>query len=66
MGSIQVTLRRQRTVEEKIVTTVSASSPEDAAAACQHLVEGSVIDWKFARTVETSEPSVEMKEVNPK
>lgn len=57
----RVTLRRKRTIEEKITTTVSASDPADALAAAQHLANGNCLDWKYDKTLETSEVTKEVK-----
>lgn len=64
--SHKVTLTRQRVVEETAETEVSASNPADAVAVCNHLVEGHKVPWKYSRTIETTEPSVAVKEVKSK
>ncbi len=64
--SHKVTMIRNRTVEEKIVTIVSASDPRDAIAACQHLVDNHSLDWRYNKTLETGESSVKVEEVKSK
>lgn len=61
--SQKVTITRQRTIEEKAEATVEAADPADAVAAAKHLVSGNCIGWRYHRTIETSDESVEVKEV---
>lgn len=62
----RVTLRRKRTIEEKIVTTVSAASEGDALAVAQHLVDGQKLDWQYDKTLERGEVSQEARELKSK
>lgn len=57
----RVTLRRKRIIEEKISTTISASSEDDALAAASHLIDGNKLDWKYDKTLETGEVVKEVK-----
>lgn len=64
--SKKVVVTRKRVIEEKAETTVSASDPADASAAALHLIDGQKLPWKYNRTLETSELSVEVREVKSK
>jgi hypothetical protein len=59
----RITLRRKRTIEEKISTIISAANEGDALAAATHLIDGNKLDWQYDKTLETSEV---VKEVKPK
>lgn len=62
----KVVITRKRVIEEKAETTVSASDPADAEAAVHHLVDGQQLPWRYNRTLETSEPKIEVREVKSK
>lgn len=66
MGKKRVVMTRQRVVEERVITTVTAPNDDAAIASAKHLVDGSVVDWRFSKTLEMSETSVEVKDLNPK
>ena len=58
----RVVFKRKRTVEEKVEVNVDAAKPEDAVAAAEHMLQAGRLDWKYSKTVETTEPSVQVKE----
>lgn len=64
--SQKVVLTRRRIIEEKVTVKVDAADPADASAAAQHLVDSGCEEWKYSRTVKTSEPCVEVKEESKK
>lgn len=64
--SQKVTLTRKRVIEEKVEATISVADPGDAVAVCHHLLEGEQLDWKYSRTLELSQESVNVKEVKSK
>ena len=61
--SKKITLTRKRLVEEKVVAVVSAADPKDAIAACHDLLEGHEIDWKYNKTLETSNERITISEM---
>lgn len=61
----KVIFKRTRIIEEKIIVRASAADPADAVAASKHLLEGQQVDWKYNRTLGTSETSVEVTQDNP-
>lgn len=61
--SHRVTLTRRRTIEEKATTDVSASDPATAVSTAIHLVNNNQVDWKYDKTINTTQQVIQVKEI---